>query len=602
MHPSSLPFPLLHYAALSKKPSSHPALKDGIHYDVLFKGLENNPALLELFQETSQLVALEKSPPASLEGLRSRTFDDIPHLIKALESEGYYDGQIFPFLQGGLYVAVRGAFQVILEVALGTRYTFGFLKFLPSTPQPSLEDLFTNIQAFGIKLNQPARAEIISKAITTLISQLATRGYPFAEVKSQSIVVHEDTYTLDAETIIEIGPLARFGPVSIEGLKTLEESYILDEIPWEKSALFDAKKIDALRTALLESNLFTSVEILPHTILNSEGELPILIRVKENKRYYIGTGLHYSSSEGGAIKAFWGDRNLLGGGEKLNISAQKGRIRSDVETTYTIPHFLRKDQDLVTSLEGISEHPEAYKKNGVSSLFQVHRKINERWQSSLGFEYSLSRIKKSGLTETYNLPSLPFNVTYSTVNSILNPTKGFKGDWSFVPFPELLGGNSNFARISLKQLLHEPLDVDATSVFSTYMNVGLMPNGGRRSVPPDRLFYAGGGSSVRGYGYQLAGPLDSNNDPLGGASSFEAGVELLTKVSEEVGVVSFVDAGTVYKNPLPSFSTSLFWGVGGGVRYYTPVGPLRFDIAFPLRRRSGVDSAFQLYAGIGQSF
>ncbi|MBS0185482.1 MAG: BamA/TamA family outer membrane protein [Proteobacteria bacterium] len=592
---------LLHPETLLKNPLKHPALTSGINYTVSFKGI-SDPELLALFQEVSELIALENRPPTSLEGLRRRIFEDIPHFKKVLESEGYYDGDVFPFLEGGLYVTLSGSFQVILEVVLGTRYTLSSFKFKCPYIPSSLKPLFDDIKNLGIKLDYPARTQEISEAVTVLISKLATRGYPFAKVAEQSIIIHEQTHTMDVTTSIDIGPLARFGTVSIEGLKLLEASYIQDEVLWTQGEVFDAQKIDLLRTNLLQSNLFTSVDVIPAKELNASGELPVLIRVIENKRYYIGAGLHYASSEGASLKAFWGNRNVLGDGDNLDISGQTGRIKSIIEPTYTLPHFLRADQTLVASMMGGSERPEAYHKRGLSGLLQLKRKINESWQASLGGEYSTSRIKKEGQGHDYHLPSLPFNINYSSINSLLNPTSGIKADWSLIPFPKILGGTSNFARIFLRQLLHQPLDSEDSAIFSTYLNLGFMPNGTRNSVPPDKLFYAGGGGSVRGYGYQLAGPLDQDKNPLGGTSAFESGIELLTKITADLGVVSFLDVGTVYNKPAPTFSNPLFWGVGGGIRYYTPIGPIRFDIAFPLRRRSGVDSPFQIYAGIGQSF
>ncbi|OYZ38601.1 MAG: hypothetical protein B7Y25_00505 [Alphaproteobacteria bacterium 16-39-46] len=599
-HVAHLPS-LIHPARLLKNPLDHPALTSGINYTVSFKGI-SDPELLLLFQEVSQLIALESRPPPSLEGLRRRIFEDIPHFKKILESEGYYDGSVVPFLEGGLHVTLSGSFQVILEIVLGPRYTLNSFKFKSHPTPRALESLLSNIESLGIKLHHPARAQEISEAVTTLISKLATRGYPFAKVVDQSIVIHEQSHTMDALIQVDFGSLARFGSVSIEGLQLLKASYIQDEILWKKGDIFDAQKIDLLRTNLLQSNLFTSVDVIPAKELNAQGELPILVRVIENKRLYIGAGLHYASSEGASLKAFWGNRNLFGDGDNLDVTGQLGKIKSIIEPTYTLPHFLRPDQTLVASVMGGSERPEAYHKRGLSGLLQLKRKINEAWQASLGGEYSTSRIKREGKANDYHLPSIPLNINYSSINSLLNPTTGLKADWSFIPFPKVLGGTSNFARIFLRQLLHQPLDPEESLIFSTYVNIGLMPNGSRNSVPPDKLFYAGGGGSVRGYGYQLAGPLDAQKNPLGGASAFESGVELLAKITTDIGIVSFVDAGTVFNRPTPTFSNPLFWGVGGGIRYYTPIGPIRFDVAFPLRRRAGVDSPFQIYAGIGQSF
>ncbi|HET6467002.1 MAG TPA: BamA/TamA family outer membrane protein, partial [Geminicoccaceae bacterium] len=124
----------------------------------------------------------------------------------------------------------------------------------------------------------------------------------------------------------------------------------------------------------------------------------------------------------------------------------------------------------------------------------------------------------------------------------------------------------------------------------------------REEIPADERLYAGGGGSVRGVGFQLAGPLDDNNDPLGGRSLVELGTEFRGRFTETIGGVVFLDAGTVYESTLPDFSRALRLGTGVGLRYITAIGPIRFDVGFPLDRRSGVDDAYQFYISIGQAY
>ena len=106
---------------------------------------------------------------------------------------------------------------------------------------------------------------------------------------------------------------------------------------------------------------------------------------------------------------------------------------------------------------------------------------------------------------------------------------------------------------------------------------------------------------MRGFGFQKAGPRDVYGDPTGGRSLFEAGLELRIKVTETIGVVPFVDAGTVYDSAFPDFKQPLRVGAGIGARYYTDFGPLRVDVGFPLNPESG-DARWQLYLSLGQAF
>jgi translocation and assembly module TamA len=121
----------------------------------------------------------------------------------------------------------------------------------------------------------------------------------------------------------------------------------------------------------------------------------------------------------------------------------------------------------------------------------------------------------------------------------------------------------------------------------------------RFELAPSRRFYGGGGGSVRGFAFQNLGPRDPDNRPLGGLSLVEAAAEVRYRFGD-FGVVGFVDIGQVYEERVPSFR-DLRTGVGIGGRYYTSFGPLRVDVATPLRRRQG-ESRFNIYISIGQAF
>ncbi len=125
----------------------------------------------------------------------------------------------------------------------------------------------------------------------------------------------------------------------------------------------------------------------------------------------------------------------------------------------------------------------------------------------------------------------------------------------------------------------------------------------RAEIPASKRFYAGGGGSVRGYQFKKVGPLDDENDPIGGRSVIELSAEARFRVSERIGLVPFVDGGAVFTNP--DFSTegddTIRWAAGLGGRYFTVIGPIRLDVAFPINKRD-VDDDFQFYVSIGQAF
>ena len=130
--------------------------------------------------------------------------------------------------------------------------------------------------------------------------------------------------------------------------------------------------------------------------------------------------------------------------------------------------------------------------------------------------------------------------------------------------------------------------------------VGQASGVGVFGIPPDQRFYAGGSATVRGYRYQTLGPQFPDEKPTGGTAISTGTVELRQRILGNYGVVGFVDVGQVSANGAP-FTSNWHAGTGVGARYYTPIGPIRLDVAVPLDKLPGGDS-FELYIGIGQAF
>ena len=137
-------------------------------------------------------------------------------------------------------------------------------------------------------------------------------------------------------------------------------------------------------------------------------------------------------------------------------------------------------------------------------------------------------------------------------------------------------------------------------VLAGRVRLGTIAGAPRDAIAPSRRFYAGGGASVRGYGYQDIGPRDPNNVPIGGRSLSEFSIEARVKAFGNFGVVPFFDGGNIYTSPLPKF-TDFRYGAGIGLRYYSSFGPIRLDIGTPLNPQKG-DARVAVYVSLGQAF
>jgi len=203
-------------------------------------------------------------------------------------------------------------------------------------------------------------------------------------------------------------------------------------------------------------------------------------------------------------------------------------------------------------------------------------------------------------TRNFLTAGLPGELTFDNRNSKVDPTSGFYLQGTLDPFYEFDYGNA-IASMTAEARAYYGLDKKDRLVLAGRVKVGSLIGAPIAETPPDKLFFAGGGGSVRGYPYRGIGVSDAAGNVTGGRSLFLASAELRARLSDTLGVVGFADAGTVGANSFIDFSQPLKVGVGVGLRYYTGLGPIRLDVAVPLDRQPG-DPNFALYVGIGQAF
>ncbi len=189
--------------------------------------------------------------------------------------------------------------------------------------------------------------------------------------------------------------------------------------------------------------------------------------------------------------------------------------------------------------------------------------------------------------------------TLDRSNSILNPTRGWRFDAE--TDPTLIEGDRSLGYLKTEAQVSGYLPLGGgLPIVAARVKLGSILGGSIPGVPADRRFFAGGGGSVRGYGYQAVGPRLSDNTPEGGLSLTEGSIELRQRLSKSWGLVAFADVGGIGTSSAPSFD-NLAIGVGAGVRYDLGFAPLRLDIATPVNSRRG-DSPVQIYISIGQAF
>jgi translocation and assembly module TamA len=575
-----------------------PAGISGIDYRVEFEGSLLRGRQGSFLRQSSQLLSLRDRPPASLGALERRAEGDLKRLSAVLGSEGYYDGSVDYRIDETVapvlvtLVIERGApyqlerYEIVYE---GDVSPAG----LPRTPEE-----------VGIETGRRARASDIVDAEQRLIRLLGERGHPLARVRSRRNVIDREARTIRSRVVVEPGPLVGFGELRVSGLVDVDEDYVRRIQPWPRGQTWDRRLVDEFRQDLLATRLFSAVALVPATAPDAEGNLPLELTLAEREFRTVGGGLSWGTDEGFELSAFWEHRNYFHSNERLRLETRLGEIEQSFNAYFRKPRFRRRDQSLLVDARIKRLETDAYKESNISGAIGLERELGPIWDGKIGVTAELTDITENRADTSLLLLGLPGSLIRDSRDDDLDPTEGTRLETVVTPY--LATGDDEFVFVvtQVGGSAYLSLNESDRVILAGRARVGSILGESRADIPATKRFYAGGGGSIRGYQYQRVGPLDDENDPLGGRSLLEVGTEIRLRVTERFGLVPFVDGGTVFVDP--DFSSdeddTIRWAAGLGVRYYTPIGPLRVDFAVPLNKRDGIDDDFQFYVSIGQAY
>lgn len=566
----------------------------GLAYTVEINGVDDG-ALRGLLRQSSQLVALNANPPATVTGIRRRAGADLDRLAAVLRSEGYYGGAVIYQLDS----AARPVL-VHLNVTPGPRF---LLRTYDVTYGAGVDgDFPVTIADFTDARGQPATGRLVLALQGQVLDQLHDNGYPFAELGDRVAEAHMDDARLDVRLTIDPGPRARFGAITLNNPTRARDEFIRGRISWQESDPFNRQALRDVHAALEETGVFSNVSVEPAATPNADGTLDITITVAERAPRTIGAGLRYGTSEGAGARVFWEHRNLWGRAEQLRLEAEVAEVHQTAMAQLRQPRFLRPDQDLLTTLTLFNEVAESYDETGVSASIGLSRRLSPSLTAQAGIEARVSVVDEGEVRRDTRLVRLPIGLDYDTTDNVLDPTEGLRASISFAPTVGTSETDLLYAKTEAHAAAYHAIGDNDRIILAVRARLGMVAGEANLDLPASERFYSGGGGSVRGIGYQLAGPIDADGDPIGGRSVVEIGAEARLRVTDRIGIVPFIEGGSVFTSDVPDFSEDLRWGAGIGLRYYTAFGPVRLDVATPLNRREGIDDVVQVYISLGQAF
>jgi len=552
--------------------------------------------LLENARELRPDIADGPPPPATLAQLRRRAEEDEKRLEEVLKSEAYYSGRV----AASVRQAQGGEFEVVYFVSLGTRTMIERFDITYEDHAGGGDGRPSSGTELGLASNRAATADRVIEFTQKALTMLHNHGYPEAKLDRRRVIIDVSSHQGRVTLYITAGPRYVFGETRIGNPDgRTDPGYVRELSTMREGAIYDRSEVDRTVEALRGTGLFSGISVTSADA--QDGALPQQIELSERAPRTVRLGAKWSTSEGAGVRGSWEHRNLFGRAERITLGLSIAQIEQSATADFRKPNFLRPDQSLLASAEIAHEENDAYRENRIKAGVSLERILGRWWTGSLGTTFQITETEDINGRITYQLIGIPALLRYNNTDDVLDPREGLRATLAATPYFGASDQNATtFTRLEAAGSTYIGLTDEL--VLALRGRYGLIAADDTTDVPGSTRFYAGGGGSVRGYGYQMAGPLDRTGDPEGGRSVLEASVETRYRLTETIGAVVFVDGGQAFSNLAPSLNDSLLWGTGAGIRYYTPIGPVRFDVAVPLNKRRNVDDAFQIYVSLGQAF
>lgn len=580
-----------------------------IRYDTVVNGLDEIDGTTQ-FRELSALREGDgKAANAAM--VQARAKEDEQLAVRIMRAKGYYDGTATSAIEQPPGQRLRA----VVTAIPGKQFTLGSIRIdtQPTVP-PNLVQ-----RELPLKVGDPIDAERIQAAEANVSLKLPQQGYPFVEVGQRDILLDDTTVTGAYTLPVTTGPRSSFGTYSTTGKLAFDAEHVGVLARFKQGELYDNRKVDDLRAALVSTGLFSGVSVEPQRTgqIAPDGTEYVNLLVKQDAgpaRTLAGEA-GYGTGQGVRLEGSWTHRNLFPPEGALIVRGVAGTQEQGAGVTFRRSNAGRRDRTFQILANASRTNYDAFEAFTGTLGIRWSYDSTPIWQKRFTYAYGAELIGTNEDTydfdvaarrrKTYGIAALPLFAGFDTSDNLLNPTKGFRLKLNVSPEASVQGAVRPYGRFMVEGTAYYP--IGESIVIAGRARAGSIQGIARDDLAPSRRYYAGGGGSVRGFGFQELGPRtpevdeDGNNlnRPIGGRSLNEFALEARYRFGN-FGIVPFIDAGQVYESSLPKGS-DLRFGAGIGGRFYTNFGPMRVDVATPIARRPG-ESKIALYISIGQAF
>jgi translocation and assembly module TamA len=488
----------------------------------------------------------------------------------AMEPFGYYNPQIKVTLE----TVAEERYRLVVNVEPGEPVRITEVKISVLGPGAKEESLSLLVSGFPIQKGDVLLQKEYEKAKGSLKAKAVELGYLDADFSTHRILVSRSESNARIELELKTGPKYFFGDTNFEGAPEYPDRFLKRHLAYTKGDVFSQSKLGETQLNLLNSERFNEVLITADKDKAEELHVPIVIRLKPALPKEFKAGIGYGTDTGARISAKYQDLNIFKLSHvfqsEINLSERLQRIGA----VYKIPG---KDIDSFTAFLFNLKHEDANTYEDRLISFEGNRTKSFK-KGRLGTGYVRVQLEEStiALEKIKSFLIMPgARFSQQRYDNLVRPTKGFRYTIELRGTTKYLGSDVNLLQILAQGnvLFRLPWKL---SLLTRIQSAFSLQDESINDLLASLRFFAGGDRSVRGYSYQSLGPKDSSGKVIGGKNLLVGSVEIERPVSSDWGVALFYDAGNAF-NSLSKIN--LFQGAGVGVRYYSPVGTLRLDLA-----------------------
>ena len=518
--------------------------------------------------------------------VQARRFDPLV-LVSDLEKlRSYYRDR------GYLEVAVHSTIEQLSadEIGLEIHIAEGLLMRISRTSVIGGED---RENAFGKLEGKPLSRDLVDRRVSQVVSRLRNKGYAFARAEVETTAVGQQV-----ELVLKLapGPVCSVGVVHISGHKAMAENTILRGLTFKPDDQFSEEALQNSQYLLYRAGVFRSVALGLTDSIAHGNRVNVTLRVSERPFRTLRVGAGYDTDEDLWASGAWTHRNFGGDFRQFKLSGRVSGKNREAVIGLRQAHFRGSRNWLNIGGFVQRERQAAFVQEEVGGNISIERNLTSTTDVIAQF---------SGGVVDFSADSafveMKVGLLMDTRNDIFDPQSGMLAQFAVRERGQFFRADGEFLQATAEGRWFRRIPL--RSVLALRVQGGVIFELGKAgSVPNVERFFAGGLNSIRGWGLNELGPKDHQGEPTGGLSRVEMSMEIRTQIFFLLGTAIFVDVGNVDAKSGAFNPGALKYAVGAGLRYLSPVGPVRFDVGYRLSEDMTAGNRVQYHVSLGQAF